>query len=65
MGRLQIEDEDHQQEEESNSKKKEESTMALPPPPQLEQGESSEELPKEWKFVINHPQDQIIHKIKL
>ena len=34
--------------------------MALPPPPQLEQGESSQELPKEWKFVTNHPQDQII-----
>ena len=60
MGRLQIEDGDHQQEEESNSKKEEESLMALPPPPQLEQGESSQKLPKEWKFVTNHPQDQII-----
>ena len=33
MGRLQIEDGDHQQEEESNSKKEEESPMALLPPP--------------------------------
>ena len=24
------------------------------------QGESSQDLSKEWKFVINHPQDQII-----
>ncbi|RVW34775.1 hypothetical protein CK203_104434 [Vitis vinifera] len=29
-------------------------------PPQQVQGESSQDLPKEWKFVINHPQDQII-----
>ena len=34
--------------------------MAPPPPPQLEQGESSYGLPKEWKFVTNHPQDQVI-----
>ena len=34
--------------------------MAPPPPPQLEQGEYSQELPREWKFVTNHPQDQII-----
>ena len=60
MGRLQIEDGDHQREEESNSKKEEESPMALHPPPQLEQRESSQELPKEWKFVTNHPQEQII-----
>ena len=33
--------------------------MALPPPQQV-QGESSQDLPKDWKFVINHPQDQII-----
>ena len=33
--------------------------MTLPPPQQV-QGESSQELPREWKFVINHPQDQII-----
>ena len=46
MGRLQIEDGDHQQEEGSNSKKEEESPMALPPPPQLEHGKSSQELPK-------------------
>ena len=24
------------------------------------QGESCQDLPKDWKFVINHPQDQII-----
>ncbi|RVW19492.1 putative mitochondrial protein [Vitis vinifera] len=29
-------------------------------PPQQVQGESSQDLPKDWKFVINHPQDQII-----
>ena len=33
--------------------------MALPFPQQV-QGESSQDLPKEWKFVINHPHDQII-----
>ena len=60
MGRLKIEDGDHQQEEESKLKKEGESLMALPPPLQLEQGESSQELPKEWKFVTNHPLDQII-----
>ena len=59
MGRLQIDDKVHQKEEEIDSKK-EESPFAHPPPPQLEQGESSQELPKEWKFVTNHPQDQII-----
>ena len=32
--------------------------MALPPPQQV-QSESSQYLPKDWKFVINHPQDQI------
>ena len=46
MGRLQIDDKVHQQEEEIDSKK-EESLFAHPPPPQLEQGESSQELPKE------------------
>ena len=59
MGRLQIDDKVHQQQEEIDSKK-EESPFSHPPPPQLEQGESSQELPKEWKFVTNHPQDQII-----
>ena len=39
--------------------KKEESLLALPPPQQV-QGESSQDLPKDWKFVINHPQYQII-----
>ncbi|RVW98685.1 Retrovirus-related Pol polyprotein from transposon RE1 [Vitis vinifera] len=39
--------------------KKEDSPLALPPPQQV-QGESSQDLPKDWKFVINHPQDQII-----
>ena len=33
--------------------------MALPPPQQV-QGESSQDLPKDWKFFINHLQDQII-----
>ena len=46
MGRLQIDDKVHQQEEEIESKK-EESPFAHPPPPQLEQGESSQEFPKE------------------
>ena len=54
MGRLQIDDKVHQQEEKIDSKK-EESPFGHPPPPQLEQGESSQELPKEWKFVTNHP----------
>ena len=39
--------------------KEEISPLALPPPQQV-QGESSQDLFKEWKFVINHPQDQII-----
>ena len=60
MGILQIEDGVHQQEEEINSKKEDESPLAPPPPPPLEQGESSQELPREWKFVTNHLQDQII-----
>ena len=34
--------------------------MAPPPPPQLKQREYSQGLPKEWKFVTNHPQDQSI-----
>ena len=33
--------------------------MALPPPQQV-QSESRQDLSKEWKFVINHPQDQSI-----
>ena len=33
--------------------------MTLPHPQQV-QGESSQDLPKDWKFVINHPQNQII-----
>ena len=60
MGRLQIEDVDLQQEKEIDSKKEEQSSLALPPPPQFEQGESSEAHPRNWKFVTNHPQDQII-----
>ena len=39
--------------------RKKKSPLALPPPQQV-QGESSQDLPKDWKFVINHPQDQII-----
>ena len=58
MGRLQIEDR-WQQEENEMEPKEERSTLALPSPEQV-QGESSQNLPKEWKFVINHPQDQII-----
>ena len=64
MGRLQIDDKVHQQEDKIDSKK-EESPFAHPPPPQLEQGESSQELPKEWKFVTNHPQDQIIGNLSI
>ena len=60
MRRLQIEDRAHQQEDDNDLKKEEESPLVSPLPPQLEQGESSQELPKEWKFVTNHPQDQII-----
>ena len=41
-------------------KNEEESPLALPPPPQLEQGESGQGLLREWKFVTNHLQDQII-----
>ena len=33
--------------------------MALPPAQKV-QGESSQDLPRDWKFAINHPQDQII-----
>ena len=58
MGRLQIEDR-RQQDENGEDPKKEGSLLALPPPQQV-QGESSQDFPKEWKFVINHPQDQII-----
>ena len=43
-----------------DSNKEEESPLAPLPPPQLEQGKSSQGLPREWKFVTNHPQDQII-----
>ena len=52
IGRLQIEDR-RQQEENGEDPKKEESPLALPFPQQV-QGESSQHLPKEWKFVINH-----------
>ena len=58
MGRLQIENR-RQEEVIGEDPKKEESPLALPPPQQV-QSESSQNLPKEWKFVINHPQDQII-----
>ena len=58
MEKLQIEDR-RQQEEIGEDPKKEESPLALPPPQQV-QGESSQDLPKDWKFVINHPQYQII-----
>ncbi|KAJ9680162.1 hypothetical protein PVL29_019450 [Vitis rotundifolia] len=58
MGKLQIEDKG-QQEESGEVPKKEDSPLARPPPQQV-QGKSSQDLPKNWKFVINHPQDQII-----
>ncbi|KAL6342257.1 hypothetical protein AAG906_006882 [Vitis piasezkii] len=58
VGKLQIEDK-RQQEESGEDPKKEELPLALPPPQQV-QDESSQDLPKDWKFVINHPQDQII-----
>ena len=58
MGKLQIENR-RQQEEVIEDPKKEESPLALLPPQQV-QGESSQCLPKDWKFVINHLQDQII-----
>ena len=58
MGKFQIED-IRQQEEIGEDPKKEESPLALPPPHQV-QGESSQDLPKDWKFAINHPLDQII-----
>ena len=60
MRTLQIEDGVHQQEEEIDSNKEEGSPLIPSLPPQLEQGESSQGLAKEWKFVTNHPQDQII-----
>ena len=53
MGKLQIENR-RQQEEIGEDPKKEESPLALPSHQQL-QGESSQDLPKDWKFVINHP----------
>ena len=53
MGRFQIEDR-RQQEVIGEDPKKEESPLALPSPQQV-QGESSQDLPKDWKFVINHP----------
>ncbi|RVW14392.1 hypothetical protein CK203_090476 [Vitis vinifera] len=58
MGKLQIEDR-RQQKEIVEDPKKEESPLALPHSQQV-QGKSSQDLPKDWKFVINHPQDQII-----
>ncbi|KAL6327906.1 hypothetical protein AAG906_027314 [Vitis piasezkii] len=58
MGKLQIE-ERRQQEENGEDPKKEESPLVLPLHQQM-QGESSQDLPNEWKFVTNHPQDEII-----
>ena len=58
MGRLQIEDR-KQQEVIGKDPKKEQSPLTLSPPQQV-QGESSQDIPKDWKFVINHPQNQII-----
>ena len=56
MGRLQIED--RRQQKENGVDPKEERSALAPPPSQQMQGESNQDLPKEWKFVINHPQDQ-------
>ncbi|RVW58631.1 hypothetical protein CK203_111726 [Vitis vinifera] len=61
MGKLQIEYR-RQQEEIGEDPKKEESPLALPPPQQV-QGESSQDLLKDWKFVINHPQYQSIGEL--
>ena len=58
MEKLQIED-GKQKEENEVDPKEERSPLALPPSQQL-QGESSQDFSKEWKFAINHPQDQII-----
>ena len=58
MGILQIEDK-KQQEENEGDPKEERSPYALPSSQQV-QGESSQDLPKEWKFAINYPQNQII-----
>ena len=58
MRRLQIENRIPQKEKEVDPNE-EISPLALPFSQQV-QGESSQELPKEWKFVINHPYDQII-----
>ena len=58
MGKLKIKDR-RQQKEIVEDPKKEESPLELPPPQQV-QGESSQDLHKDWKFVINHSQDQII-----
>ena len=52
MGKLQIED--RRQQEVVEDPKKEESPLALPPSQQV-QGESSQDLPKDWKCFINHP----------
>ncbi|KAL6321517.1 hypothetical protein AAG906_019697 [Vitis piasezkii] len=49
MGKLQIEDK-RQQEESGEDPKKEESPLALPPPQQV-QGESSQNLPKDWNMM--------------
>ena len=58
MRTLQIEDRIQQEENEVNPK--EERPLLTLPHPQQVQGESRQDLSKEWKFVINHPQDQII-----
>ena len=55
MGRLQIEDGYIKKKKRLIQRRK-----RTPLPPQLEQGEPSQGLPKEWKFISNHPQDQII-----
>ena len=57
MWRLQIED--RRKQEVIGEDPKKEEPLALPPSQQV-QSELSQDLPKDWKFVINHSQDQII-----
>lgn len=60
LGRLKIGDDDNQKLEKIEIKTKR-SSFALPPSKQ-EQRKSSQRLPRNWNFIINHTQDQIIGK---
>lgn len=57
LGRLKIGDNDNQKIEIKTKR----SSFALPPSKQ-EQRKSSQRLPRNWNFIINHIQDQIIGK---